>query len=241
MNFVNLSFFSSLKALKLNSFLIIISISSTITLAQPTASNPVPINVECIGDIPTPDILVVTDEDDLIAIPTVLWEEDISDGLTCPETISRKYRVTGDGGLFIFVTQTITVLDFTPPTATFPSTIYLPAGSFAPAPDILVVVDEADNCTAAPIVSFVGDVSDGLSNPETITRTYCVTDDCGNVTCVDQLIIIGSVGIDELNDIPKQLLKIVDLMGRETKFTPNTPLIYIYSDGTVERVFKLEE
>ena len=37
------------------------------------------------------------------------------------------------------------------------------------------------------------------------------------------------------------LVKIVDLLGRETHFKPNTPLIYIYSDGKMERVFKLEE
>lgn len=36
----------------------------------------------------------------------------------------------------------------------------------------------------------------------------------------------------------RKLLKIIDFMGRETEFKPNTPLIYIYSDGTRERVFK---
>jgi Leucine-rich repeat (LRR) protein len=50
-----------------------------------------------------------------------------------------------------------------------------------------------------------------------------------------------AVGIDELNNSSKQLLKIVDLMGRETTYKPNMMLIYIYSDGTVEKVFKLEE
>ena len=38
----------------------------------------------------------------------------------------------------------------------------------------------------------------------------------------------------------KQLIKITDLVGRETTFKPNTPLIYIYSDGTAEKVFKLD-
>lgn len=39
----------------------------------------------------------------------------------------------------------------------------------------------------------------------------------------------------------KELVKIVDFSGRETEFKPNTPLIYIYNDGTVERVMKSEK
>ncbi len=42
-------------------------------------------------------------------------------------------------------------------------------------------------------------------------------------------------GIGELNNSSKQLIKIVDVLGRETPFKPNTPLLYIYNDGTVER------
>lgn len=38
----------------------------------------------------------------------------------------------------------------------------------------------------------------------------------------------------------KQLTKIVDIMGRETEEKPNTILIYIYSDGSSEKVFKVE-
>jgi gliding motility-associated-like protein len=40
-------------------------------------------------------------------------------------------------------------------------------------------------------VAFVSDQSDGGDCPEVITRTYSVTDDCGNETLVTQLIIIG--------------------------------------------------
>jgi hypothetical protein len=49
-----------------------------------------------------------------------------------------------------------------------------------------------------------------------------------------------TIGTEELTTTPKQLLKIVDLMGRETTFKPNTPLIYLYDDGSTERVFKIE-
>jgi uncharacterized protein (TIGR02145 family) len=48
------------------------------------------------------------------------------------------------------------------------------------------------------------------------------------------------LGIIELTPVKKELLKIVDLLGRETEFKPNTVLIYVYSDGSTERIFKTE-
>ncbi|MBB78912.1 MAG: hypothetical protein CL844_07925 [Crocinitomicaceae bacterium] len=39
----------------------------------------------------------------------------------------------------------------------------------------------------------------------------------------------------------KKLIKIVDLLGRETPFKPNIPLLYIYNDGTVERKMIIKE
>ena len=50
-----------------------------------------------------------------------------------------------------------------------------------------------------------------------------------------------ALGITDLSNTPKQLLKIVDLMGRETPYKPNTVLIYVYDDGSTEKVFKMEE
>jgi len=38
----------------------------------------------------------------------------------------------------------------------------------------------------------------------------------------------------------KNLVQILDLMGRETSFKPNTPLIYVYDDGSIEKVFSVE-
>ncbi|XOV69279.1 MAG: hypothetical protein ACFHU9_08845 [Fluviicola sp.] len=41
-------------------------------------------------------------------------------------------------------------------------------------------------------------------------------------------------------NVPKELVRITDLMGRESKDIPNTTLIYIYSDGTTEKVYRIE-
>ena len=50
-----------------------------------------------------------------------------------------------------------------------------------------------------------------------------------------------ALGITDLTNTPKELLKIVDLMGRETPYKPNTVLIYVYDDGSTEKVFKMED
>ena len=39
---------------------------------------------------------------------------------------------------------------------------------------------------------------------------------------------------------PSQLLRIVDVLGRETQPKPNTPLFYIYDDGRVEKRMTIE-
>ena len=48
------------------------------------------------------------------------------------------------------------------------------------------------------------------------------------------------VGIEELSETDKQPIKVVDMLGREVKFQPNVPLIYIYSDGTTQKVFRID-
>ena len=50
----------------------------------------------------------------------------------------------------------------------------------------------------------------------------------------------SGVGLNELNAGAIELIKTVDLTGRKTAFKPNTQLIYMYSDGSVERVYKVQ-
>ena len=52
-------------------------------------------------------------------------------------------------------------------------------------------------------------------------------------------VIDGTVAIKE-HTTNKELLKVTDLLGRETKGTKNEPLLYIYDDGTVEKRIILE-
>jgi hypothetical protein len=83
-----------------------------------------------------------------------------------------------------------------------------------------------------------------------ITGSFAVeitfTDPCGGVhvdtsSCHFHYVEPDFTSIDELTNDNAKLVKITDLMGRETAFKSNTVLIYIYSDGTIKRVFKKEE
>ncbi|WBX77665.1 HYR domain-containing protein [Tenacibaculum ovolyticum] len=169
-----------------------INVTQTITVSDaisPTATNPLPINVLCIGDVPSADITVVTDEaDNCTGVITVAFVNDVN---TSPGIITRTYSVTDTAGNSTDVTQTITVSDTIAPTATNPAGVIVSCVGDIPAADITIVADEADNCTGVITVAFVGDISDGNSNPEIITRTYSVTDAVGNFTNVTQTIIVN--------------------------------------------------
>ena len=58
---------------------------------------------------------------------------------------------------------------------------------------------------------------------------------------VSGILTRSTSGTVELINTQKELVNIVDFMGRETEFKPNPPLIFIYSDGTRERVMEIEE
>ncbi|MCH1480358.1 MAG: hypothetical protein L7U23_09690, partial [Crocinitomicaceae bacterium] len=63
---------------------------------------------------------------------------------------------------------------------------------------------------------------------------YTFSTDCGDCS--------GTSNLTELNsNQPKKLIKIVNLLGQEVEYTPNTVLIYQYSDGTSEKVFTIED
>lgn len=51
---------------------------------------------------------------------------------------------------------------------------------------------------------------------------------------------ICSIGIEELKNKNRKLIKVVNYLGVESEIKPNTLLIYIYNDGTKEKVFRIE-
>ena len=51
---------------------------------------------------------------------------------------------------------------------------------------------------------------------------------------------VSSPSLIEEQETNKELLKVTDLFGRETKGSKNEPLFYIYDDGTVEKIITID-
>jgi hypothetical protein len=62
------------------------------------------------------------------------------------------------------------------------------------------------------------------------------------VTCSDSLdcITFISTGRLNINHVEKFLFKITDMLGQETPYRKNTPLFYLYDDGTIEKRIVIE-
>jgi hypothetical protein len=155
----------------------------------PTGSAPADVSVACIEDVPAVDITSVTASDNCAAGVTVTHVSDVSDGASCPEVITRTYRITDACSNSIDVVQLITVDDNIAPTGSAPADVSVACIEDVPAVDITSVT-ASDNCAAGVTVTHVSDVSDGASCPEVITRTYRITDACSNSIDVVQLITV---------------------------------------------------
>lgn len=89
------------------------------------------------------------------------------------------------------------------------------------------------------IGNFFNDAATSLVNGNGCTNgAYYYCDD----VCIstDYNTCNSGVGINELSKPEKKLLRIVDTLGREINDKSNSMLIYIYSDGTTEKVFRVE-
>ena len=90
-----------------------------------------------------------------------------------------------------------------------------------------------------------------FGTPAYDTLTTCITYGMGTTTtcCVEWIwdanigvwAKMGSVtSIGEINSFDKKLIKVVDVLGRETSINSNQTLFFIYEDGTIEKRYIID-
>jgi hypothetical protein len=73
----------------------------------------------------------------------------------------------------------------------------------------------------------------------TYIQTVPAANGCDSIITLN--LSLGFTGIDELGTGAKKLVKITDLNGKIIPRRKNTLMLFIYEDGTVERVVEIEE
>ncbi|MBU0639406.1 MAG: hypothetical protein KKB50_11125 [Planctomycetes bacterium] len=169
---------------------------------NPTITCPADANYQCVTEVPAANITLPVVSDNCDTDPAVTHVGDTDNGgagcAADPLIIERVYRVTDFCGNFAECTQTFTVIDDTDPTITCPADAAYQCVTEMPAADITLPV-VSDNCDTDPAVTHEGDTDNGgagcASDPLIITRTYRVTDFCGNFAECQQVFTV----IDDTN------------------------------------------
>ncbi|NNK90232.1 MAG: hypothetical protein HKO89_06445, partial [Saprospiraceae bacterium] len=120
------------------------------------------------------------------------------DNQDCPRTYLRTYEIEDDCGNVAECDQTIIIHDTIPPVLTCPDTLFLVCnileeGPFSTYNNFLnggaTGFDDCEINTNS--FTLLSEISNGESCPETVTRTYEVSDECGNATSCDQIVFIN--------------------------------------------------
>jgi hypothetical protein len=175
----------------------IISGSITPTTIEGCSTGAAPVAATTIADL---ELMGLTISDNCTSdINLVVTHNDVPVG-TCPIVITRTYTITDECGNHNAVNHVITIQDTTVPSITGtiePTSVEGTDSGSAPAAATTVAELEAlgvsvsDACTLdVDLVVTHNDVADGVVLPITITRTYTVTDECGNHNSVVHTITI---------------------------------------------------
>jgi len=160
-------------------------IITVVDTVAPTFTVPTNVTVECDESTEvanTGDATAIADNCDLAPIVTFT---DTPVAGACPQegTILRVWLATDACGNASLATQTITIVDTTPPTFTLPADLTIECDASTNTVNTGVASAQADNCDLVPATSFVDTIVPGACPQENdILRAWTVTDACGNAT-----------------------------------------------------------
>ncbi|MBK7213939.1 MAG: gliding motility-associated C-terminal domain-containing protein, partial [Bacteroidales bacterium] len=173
--------------------------TQTVTVTDnqfPTINCPPTIQVNCIGEVPAvyPDYAAFVlaggsaSDNDGINTGSFTLVSETSDGQSCPETISRVYKIADLNNNFSSCTQLVIVDDQVVPVITVPANVTVEC-SAVPA---VGTATATDNCDTEVTVTYEGETrtNGACADSYTLTRTWKATDNCGNFATGSQVITV---------------------------------------------------
>ncbi|MFT6245884.1 MAG: agmatine deiminase [Crocinitomicaceae bacterium] len=166
------------------------------------------------------------------SLDLITWDVPVND-------ISAVYAATNTGGtaynyLYLPLTQNNVVTTYNDDLGYKGSYVNYYIGN-----DVVLVPTYNDPMDATAISILQGFYSNRTVVGADVRNLYAYG---GMIHCVTQQqpINLNPVGIKELNGRDKELIGVFDVLGRSTKQKSNSLQIYLYSDGTTEKIFKVE-
>jgi hypothetical protein len=152
---------------------------------DPVITCPANITVECDASTAPANTGTATATDNCDATPAITYADTETSGACAQEkTITRTWTATDDDGNFAQCTQTITVVDNTPPVISCPANIGIECDESLD-PSHTGTATATDNCDPAPSITYSDQQHIG-----SITRTWTATDACGNSAQCQQTITV---------------------------------------------------
>ncbi len=162
--------------------------TQTITLVDeeaPTITCPAATEVSCDSSLEPISTGVPTADDNCNAVTFSHLDDPITDN--CPQTLVRNWTATDACGNVSTCTQTITIVDNSPPIITCPMDATVSCDESLD-PDNTGSPTAEDNCNAVTFTHEDGPIEG--SCPQTFARTWTATDACGNESSCTQTITI---------------------------------------------------
>ncbi len=189
-------------------------------ITPPSINCPAPLMVECLSDIPVPDISSINVTDNCAGPVTITFVGDVSDNKACPNMITRTYKATDACGNSSSCSQFIIVEDHTAPVLVgVPSNITVGCSAVP----VAATPTATDNCDLAPVITYNEVTTPGTCpGSYTVTRKWTATDKCNNATTGTQVITV--------QDITPPVIT-CPVSGNQTVDT-NTGNVYLHSNDS---------
>jgi hypothetical protein len=134
------------------------------------------------------------------------YSDSVADGACANESvITRTWSLTDDCGNTTTAVQTISVIDTTAPTFSAPADVTIECDQDET--DLTLtgdVTDEADNCSDDLEATYTDSIAANDCG-SVITRTWSLTDDCGNSITADQTITVVDTTAPTFTDLPEDV------------------------------------
>ena len=157
----------------------------------PTITCPGNVTLECDESTAAVDTGTPTAMDNCTMMPTITMDDNAVAGACVNEsTITRVWTASDSAGNMAICTQTVTIVDSTPPDITCPVDVTIECDDSTASADTGVAT-ATDTCPDTPTVTFTDVTTTGAcANATTITRTWSAVDTCDNTNTCDQIITL---------------------------------------------------